>query len=108
MDRRADRRHARAVFADTAQRQAERRMDQPPRHQENQEQTGERVAVGGVAVEIESNLPNSGQVRMPCSPSEPPVIQFALLAASCITSPMPSVIMISARWRNRATMKLVR
>ena len=55
-DRRADRRHAQAVLADAAQRQPERRMNEPPRDQENEEQSGERVAVGGVAVEIEANF----------------------------------------------------
>ena len=51
--RRADRRHAHRVLADAAQRQAERRIDQPPRHQEEHEQHDQRVPVGGVAVEIE-------------------------------------------------------
>ncbi len=49
----ADRRHAHGIFADAAQRQAEARMDQPPRAQEHHEQHGERIAVGGVAVEVE-------------------------------------------------------
>ena len=43
----------------------------------------------------------------PCRPSAPPVSQCALLAASCSSRPRPSVIMISARWRKRAMMKLV-
>ena len=51
--------------------------------------------------------PKIGQVWTPCRPSKPPVSQLALLAASCSSKPKPSVIMISARWRNRAMMKLV-
>ena len=52
--RRADRRHADARFSRMPRkRQAERRIDQPPRHQERQEQHDQRIAVGGVAVEIE-------------------------------------------------------
>jgi len=47
-------------------------------------------------------------MRTPCRPSAPPVNQLALLAASASNRPRPSVIMISARWRKRAMMKLVR
>ena len=46
-------------------------------------------------------------MRMPCSPSEPPVSHSALLAASCRRKPRPMVIMIKVRWRKRAMMKLV-
>ena len=42
------------VLADAAQRQAERRIDQPPRDQEHEEQHDQRIGVGGVAVEIEA------------------------------------------------------
>ena len=53
---RADRRHARRVLADAAQRQSERRMDQPPRHHEQQEQDHQRIGVGGRAPQIEREL----------------------------------------------------
>ena len=54
------------------------------------------------------NMPNSGHMRTPCRPSAPPVSQLALLASSISRRPKPSVIMISARWRKRAMMKLIR
>src|SRR6516164_8720791 len=53
-------------------------------------------------------MPKSFHMRTPCRPSAPPVNQLALLAASASNRPRPSVIMISARWRKRAMMKLVR
>ena len=51
--RRPDRGHADRVLADAAQGKPERRVDQPPRHQEGQKQNDERIGVGGIAVEIE-------------------------------------------------------
>src|SRR5271155_3175353 len=58
--RRADRRHALAVLADAAQRQAERRMDKPPCNEEDEKQDGERVAVCGVAIQIKMKAAEKG------------------------------------------------
>jgi hypothetical protein len=54
--RRPDRRHAHRVLADAAQREAERRRDQPAHHQEHQKQHGERIGVADVAPEIEREV----------------------------------------------------
>jgi len=49
----ADQRHAHPIFANAAQRQAEGRMNQPPRKQKHQKQHRKRIGVGGRAVNIE-------------------------------------------------------
>src|ERR1700758_1122607 len=54
MGRCADRAHPLAVVPDAAQCQAERRMNEPPRPEKDQEQRPERVGVCSVAVEIET------------------------------------------------------
>jgi len=50
---RPDRRHSDRVLANSSQSETERRVDQSPRHQEEDEQNHERIGVGGGAVEIE-------------------------------------------------------
>ena len=53
VDGNADRGGAQRVVADRAQRQAERRMHDPPRQQEQQEQHGERVEEADLAEHVE-------------------------------------------------------
>ena len=107
--RRADRRHAGRVFADAAQRQPERRMDQPPRDQENRRTARQRVAVGGVAVKIELEVaeqrPHVDALQAIGAAGEPACAVGDFLQQQARS---PSVIMISARCRKRAMMKLVR
>ena len=82
-------------------------MDQPPRAQEHHKQHGQRIAIGGLAVEIEIEHAEQRPDVDALQAVEPPVSQPALFAASCSSRPKPSVIMISVRWRKRAMMKLV-
>src|SRR6516165_6035246 len=103
----ADRAHPLAVVADAAQCQAERRINEPPRAEKDHKQRGERVAVSGVAVEIETesakNRPGMDALQAIETAGEPARAVRRFLSKR----PIPSVVMISGRWRNRAMMKLV-
>ena len=70
--------------------------------------THQRVGVGRVAVEIErEEAEQLARCARPAGRRSRRSASSALLAASCSRKPRPMVIMISARWRKRATMKLV-
>src|SRR5262245_35338502 len=60
---RADRRHARGVLADTAKRQAEGGMDDSSRYYKTYEKHGERVDVGGPAIEVEAEPQHRGHAE---------------------------------------------
>ena len=64
-DRRADRRHPLAAFADAAQAQAERRIDDAPRHQRTDEHDDEAVDVGGSPPMSKRNRPKIFHIVTP-------------------------------------------
>ena len=82
IDRDADRRGAQRIVADRLQRQAERRMDDAPRQQEQHEQRrrGCRHRRCG-RTRSKSNRPSSGPTTTPCRPSAPPVSRGQPLAS---------------------------
>ena len=71
--------HARLVLADAGERAAERRMDDAPRDAPAEEQDDKRIAIGGLAEEIEVEEAEDRRPSMPCSPSAPPVIERRLV-----------------------------
>jgi len=72
-----------------------------------QEQDDDRIGVGGAAVEVESEgLEERPGILMPCRPSAPPVTSSPV-PRFVQQQPEAEVIMMSARCRKRAMMKLI-
>ena len=108
IDRNADRGGAQWIALERAQRQAKRRIDDPPRHRQTDEQHDQAVDVAGVAIHIEARTgPRTGAISTPCRPSAPPVRLEKRLAISPSISETPSVTMSRVRSEPRNTRKLV-